>query len=132
MQHVPGPILALCFWWGDGILFAFVLISKGNPHLCVYMNIYGTFPTLRPNKVFIHMFLLGGIHFQTGVCLRWLFTFYHSKSPVNHDLGDYVFFVFYFFETSYQQIHDFVTIFISSYWASSAFVHMGLVEPKDE
>ena len=37
----------------------------------LYMhNIYGTFPTLRPNKVFIHMFLLGGIHFQTGVCLR--------------------------------------------------------------
>ena len=49
---------------------AFVLTSKGNPHLCVYMNIYGTFPTLQPNKVFIHMFLLGGIHFQTGVCLR--------------------------------------------------------------
>ena len=66
MQHVPGPILAFCFY---GILLAFVFISQGTPHLCVYMNIYGTFPTLRPNKVFIHMFLLGGIHFH-GVCLR--------------------------------------------------------------
>ena len=43
-----------------------------------------------------------------------------------------MFYMFYFFEASYQQIHDFVTIFNSSYWASSAFVHMGLVEPKDE
>ena len=82
-----------------------------------------------PTRCLYTMFLLGEIHFQTGVCLRWVFIFYHGKSPVNHHLGDYVLL---FWSILPADPRRFATIFNSSYWASSALVHMGLVEPKDE
>ncbi len=28
--------------------------------------------------------------YSSCVCLRWLFTFYHGRSPLNHNLGEYV------------------------------------------
>ena len=56
--HVISPVNML-FASDEVIVFSLLLfLSPREIPLYVHMSIYGTFPTLRPNKVFIHMFLL--------------------------------------------------------------------------
>ena len=130
MEHVLDVIspVNMFFFASDEVMvfcLRLFLLVRETLSMCIHEHIW-YFPYLTTQQgVYTHVFV-GGVHSQTGVCLRWLFTFYHGKSPVNHHLGNYVLL---FWSIILAQ---FVTIFNSSYWASSAFVRMGLVEPKDE
>ena len=97
-------------WWYFALRL-FLLVRETPIYVYIWTYMVRSLP-YDPTRCLYTCFCWGEfIYFQTGVYLRWLFTFYHGKSPVNHHLGDYVLYVLLLCSILPANPRQFATIF---------------------